>query len=288
LSLAPSESPCSFFNLFALIGLTLNLSAAAASPVHAILAELSARTAQSHDALASSAVDHSADENSVAGGWNEIDDFDEYGLHQLVEMAVALRPDLLDATDYTIESARMQVVAGTNLAVTAVDGAHRITVTGFQDLDGNLSLDNIVEERATMPGTRQGGEETGCDPLSAIGDVFGAVPVFLSANGGFESALAAAVQSLEPCTIEVTTFAVQPIHAFAFRCARLTLTLTPFLPAVVCSTLARSSFSLATARSAAYAVKGPLRLRPSLAHSVRAAWFRCGIWSWCGSLSFVD
>jgi len=54
-----------------------------------------------------------------------------------------------------------------------------------------------------LAAVRQGAEdEPVCDPLSAVTDVLMAVPVFLSANGGFEAALAKAVASLDGCTIK--------------------------------------------------------------------------------------
>mmetsp|Transcript_18492 Transcript_18492/g.60530 ORF Transcript_18492/g.60530 Transcript_18492/m.60530 type:complete len:125 (+) Transcript_18492:61-435(+) len=55
--------------------------------------------------------------------------------------------------------------------------------------------------KAGAPDTRDAGEPT-CDPLTAVGDVLGAVPIFLSAHGGFELALAQAVESLDGCTIQ--------------------------------------------------------------------------------------
>jgi hypothetical protein len=44
--------------------------------------------------------------------------------------------------------------------------------------------------------------EPACNPLAAVGDVLSAVPVFLNAHGGFNSALEGAVASLDACTIQ--------------------------------------------------------------------------------------
>lgn len=56
--------------------------------------------------------------------------------------------------------------------------------------------------KAGAPDTRDATGEPTCDPFTAVGDVLGAVPIFLSAHGGFEPALAQAVESLDGCTIQ--------------------------------------------------------------------------------------
>jgi hypothetical protein len=69
------------------------------------------------------------------------------------------------------------------------------TVDSETPQDSNISAGASASREATD------GEHT-CDPITAVSDVFSAVPIFLSANGGFEAALGKAVESLDGCTIQ--------------------------------------------------------------------------------------
>ena len=83
------------------------------------------------------------------------------------------------------------------------------TVQGHADaVQGHVSaasaqVESIIGggESSEAPTTRVAPMD--CNPLDAVGDLLEAVPIFLSANGGFEPALAKAAQSLDPCTMQL-------------------------------------------------------------------------------------